>query len=84
MRNVHSALGVYDLIPSEGDQAARKRWFRHLVANREIPKGTVLRETMLEGKRGEEGVSPEYIELFVGRRTKRDLRENESISWQDV
>jgi N,N'-diacetyllegionaminate synthase len=84
MRDVHTSLGVHDLRPSAGDLQERKKWFRHLVANRPIPKGTKLTAEMMEAKRGEYGVSPEYMEFFVGRTTKRDLAENETLSWEDV
>lgn len=84
MRNVHAALGVEDLRPSEADLEGRKRAFRHLVAARDIPAGTTLTEDMLEAKRPEAGVSPEYLRLFVGRRTKRELTRNEGVSFDDV
>jgi N,N'-diacetyllegionaminate synthase len=84
MRGVQAALGEYDLKPSQGDLRERKRWFRHIVANQDIPKGTVLSEDILEGKRPENGISPEYLEFLVGRRTKRDLAYNEAISWKDI
>ena len=44
----------------------RKKWFRHIVANKDIPMGTKLTYDMLEGKRPETGLSPEYLELFIG------------------
>jgi sialic acid synthase SpsE len=84
MRHMQAALGVYDLVPSPNDLSERRKWFRHLVANREIPAGTRLTADMLEGKRNEAGVSPEYLDWFVGRVTKRTLRYNEAISWDDV
>lgn len=84
MREVQAALGVHDLRPSPGDLAARRGAFRRLVANRAIPKGSRLTLEMLEGKRPEEGVSPEHLERFVGRVVKRDLAENEPLRWEDV
>lgn len=84
IRDVQESLGDYDLKPSHGDLEERKRWFRHLVANKDIPTGTILEEEMLEAKRPEKGISPEHIHFFVGRRTKRDLSYNETISWDDV
>jgi sialic acid synthase SpsE len=84
MRNVQAALGTEDLRPSQGDLEERKKWFRHVVANQDIPKGTKLTAEMLEGKRPEKGISPEYTDLFVGRETRRDLRCNEALSWDDV
>jgi len=84
MRNVHGALGVYDLRPSQPDLKERRKWFRHLVVNRDIRKGTKLTADMLEGKRSEKGISPEYRDLFIGRGTKRSLKYNEALSWDDV
>jgi len=84
MRNVQNAQGLYGLYPSDGDLEQRRRWFRSLVANRDLKKGTVIDESMLEGKRPENGISPEYQDFFVGRTLKRDLKYNEQISWEDV
>ena len=84
MQNVQKALGVHDLIPSSADREGRKRWFRHLVANQDIPKGRQLTADILEGKRPGKGISPEYIDFFIGRETKRDLRYNEALLWEDV
>ena len=84
IRNVHGALGEYDLKPSKRDLESKKKWFRHLVANEFLPKGTVLIENMLEGKRPMSGVSPEYLDFFIGKVLKRDLEYNESISWDDI
>jgi len=84
MRNVQAALGVYDLRPSQADLEERKKWFRHIVANRDIPKGTTLTADILEGKRPESGISPQYMDLFIGRKAKRNLENNEALSWDDV
>ncbi len=82
--NVQDALGIYDLKPSKADLEERKKWFRHIVANRDIPKGTTLTAEMLEGKRPDNGISPEHLGHFIDRKTKRDLKYNEKIHWSDV
>lgn len=84
MRDLQSALGVYDIRPSPIDLQERKRWFRHLVANKDIPKGTRLVSEMLASKRPERGISPEFADFFIGKRTKRELRYNQALSWDDV
>jgi N,N'-diacetyllegionaminate synthase len=84
MRHLKSALGTFDLRPSPGDLSERQRWFRHLVANQDIPRGTILTAAMLEGKRPEKGISPEYLDLFVGRPLRRDLACNQALTWEDV
>lgn len=80
VREAQASLGVEDLIPSKEDLLERKKFFRHLVANQNIPKGAILTTEMLEGKRPESGVSPEQIDYFVGRKTKRDLKYNEMLT----
>ena len=84
VQDVHTSLGVLDLVPSAVDLAERPRWFRHLVPVRDLPRGTVLTEAMLEGKRPEGGVSPEYLPFFLGRKLRRDLKADEAIRWDDV
>lgn len=84
MRNVQDALGMYDLKPSQTDLDERKKWFRHIVANKDIPAGTVLSDEMLEGKRPENGISPEYLDFFIGKKLIRDLKYNEVIDWNDI
>jgi sialic acid synthase SpsE len=84
VRNIEMSLGYYDLLPSEGDRIEREKFFRRLVANRNIQKGTQLTKDMLEGKRPAEGISPEHIDFFIGRLTQRNLCENEPITWDAV
>ena len=84
IRDVQQALGVSDLRPSPADLGERWRSFRRLVAARDLEAGTRITADMLEAKRPEAGVSPEWLEFFVGRELKRDLRENEAIRWDDV
>lgn len=84
VRNIERAIGYSDLRPSEGDQIDRTKYFRHLVAKKDIPKGTVLTEDLLEGKRPLQGISPEHIDFFIGRLTTRNLKQNESITWNVV
>ena len=84
MREMQRALGVPDLRPSKADLAERRLWFRHLVVTCDLSAGTVLTEDMLEAKRPEEGISPEYLEFFIGRTLKRDIKQDEGIRWEDV
>lgn len=84
MHHVDSSLGSYDLRPSEEDLAARQQHFNRIVADQEIPKGATITADMVAGKRPADGVSPEYVDFFVGRTAKRSIEENEPVQWEDV
>ncbi len=84
LRQVQDGVGVPDLIPSQADQAERKKWFRHLAARTPIKKGTVLTEEHLIGMRPENGISPEYLGYFLGKPALKEIAENEGITWDHV
>lgn len=84
IRDTQTSLGEEALKPSTGDLIERKKSFRHLVANKTILKGTKLTSEMLEGKRGEYGISPEHVDLIIGRPVKKDLKYNEDLCWEDI
>ena len=84
IRNAQSSLGIKSLNPSDGDLQERKKAFRHLVVTSDLKKGTILSYDDLEGKRPENGLSPEYMDYFIGKELKRDLKYNDSIDWDDI
>ena len=84
MRDMKASLGKKVLKPSQNDRQERKKWFRHLVADRDMNEGELILYGDLGARRGEEGVSPEYEGFFVSRVVKRDIKKNEPIKWGDV
>lgn len=84
VRDAHASLGRNAIIPSDNDLEERKKWFRHLVADRDMRKGTILEKEHIEAKRGEFGISPEFEDIVLGRALRRDLQENETLSWKDI
>ncbi len=84
IRDVHKSLGVMDMIPSAGDLADRKKYFRHLVANANLEAGTVITPEMITAKRPEAGLSPEYMDVFIGRTLKQSMKENDSFDWDTI
>ena len=85
MHNIKAMLGEKAIIPSKEDLAARKKWFRRIVADTHIIRGETITRNMLEAKRGEtEGISPERIWDYVGRVATRDIKRNDTIHPSDV
>lgn len=57
---------------------------KSIVSSRELSKGTVLEESMLELKRPEGGISPSDFYKIIGRTLKNDIEEDAPIHWGDL
>jgi N-acetylneuraminate synthase/N,N'-diacetyllegionaminate synthase len=84
MREVKESLGNYEIKPSGKDLEERKKWFRRVVADQHIHIGETITRDMLECKRGETGISPEFVDHFLGKKSKREINKNESLTMEDV
>lgn len=82
VRETEAALGssIKRRTPAEAELYKKAR--RGLVAACEIPKGKRITSKMLEVKRPGYGISPVDMSKVVGRRARRDLREDEILTWE--
>lgn len=84
MRLLKQAVGEYGVFPSDGDLEQRKKWFRRLVADRNILKNNIIDSSMIASKRGEYGISPKYIYDFLGKKSRRDVDRNSDITYNCI
>lgn len=86
IRDVEAAMG--DGVkrgPSEEEAVemyAKAR--RSIVAAQAIPKGAVLERSMLTVKRPGYGIMPRFIDALAGRVAKRDIEEDEIVTWDMI
>jgi N-acetylneuraminate synthase/N,N'-diacetyllegionaminate synthase len=57
---------------------------RSIVASFDLKKGIILTEEMVECKRPGNGIQPGYIHMLIGRKLKRDIKQDELIMWEDI
>jgi N-acetylneuraminate synthase/N,N'-diacetyllegionaminate synthase len=57
---------------------------RSIHAKVDIPKGTKITRDMLIIKRPGYGIKPKFIDIVVGREAKKDIKEDEWITWEMV
>lgn len=72
------------LEPLASELEAIKHARRSLVAKVNIPKGGELSPDNIIAKRPGYGISPKYLERVLGRKTRRPLKEDELIQWEDL
>jgi len=84
IREAEASLGSHarDVLPEEKGAYLYGR--RKIVANVDMPEGTIITEDMIICKRSQEGLYPKFFDKLVGKKTKINIREDESITWDKV
>lgn len=78
---VETLLGDPDLGFSESESAARLNARRSIVSAVDIAKGETIDRGMLTFKRPGTGISPQEMDLVIGRVALRDIKEDSTLSW---
>ncbi len=69
--------------PLETEKTARSFARRSLVSTSKIPAGTIITEKLLIAKRPGTGISPKYLDMILGKKVKRAINEDQTITWDD-
>ncbi|MHA1239082.1 MAG: N-acetylneuraminate synthase family protein, partial [Candidatus Odinarchaeia archaeon] len=73
-------MGKYEKKPLECEVQSRKYARRSLVAKHSIKKNATITENDLVCKRPGTGIPPKFLSVVVGKKAKRDIREDEVIT----
>ena len=57
---------------------------RSIVAEKKIPKDTIITGDMLELKRPATGLNPRFLEIIIGRKAKKDIYKDKLIELSDL
>ena len=84
IRNTEKSLGspIKKHTPAEEEMYRLGR--RSLVAACKIPKGTRITRKMIEVKRPGYGIHPKMIDAVVGRIARKDIEEDDILTWEIV
>lgn len=83
-KQIQKAMGSKEriLLPQEYEQ--RKKMRRSLVAARDLQVGDILTEDDLYAKRPGTGLSPDKIDLLIGKKVVREIEKDNLILSEDV
>lgn len=84
IRNTEKLLGDGCKKPTPGERNIMQQVRRSILAACDLKAGTVLTPEMLCFKRPGNGIKPEFADILIGRRIKRDILKEEVISWDDI
>ena len=84
IRDVEKAIGDGIKKPTKEEEENKKVVRRSIMAKVDIPEGAVITEEMLVIKRPGTGIEPRHLDLVIGRRTKRNIKPGELITFAKV
>lgn len=84
IRKTEKLLGNGIKEPTEREKMIMQDVRRSIVASKDLKKGTIITEDSIEFKRPGNGLKPEFSELLMGRKLKRDIMEDEIITIDDI
>ena len=84
IRLTEKALGDGIKRPTFSEEKIKKVVRNILVANVDIPKGSIIKREMVTIKRPGIGIEPKYLDIVVGKMAKRDIKKDEVLKWGDL
>lgn len=77
-------IGREEKKPLDTELSARKYARRSIIAKVDIPKDIVITEDIVAFKRPGTGISPKFLEKVIGKKVKREIKEDAIIKWEDI
>ena len=81
---IDTVLGSEEKTVLECEAIPRREARRSLVLTRNMKAGETIKAEDLMPKRPGTGISPEYVEIVVGRKVVQDLEEDTILTWDMI
>ena len=84
IRAIEKALGSSIKKVNESELENHKLARRSIHAKIDIKKGMIIDESMLTVKRPALGIKPVFQDIIIGRSAKKDIKQDQWITWDMV
>lgn len=84
IRQAEKILGSAIKKPAESEKKIMKIARKSIVAKRDILKGEKITGSMLIIKRPGIGIEPKYLNKVINKKTKKEVKKDQLISWKDI
>ncbi len=81
IRNIEKAMGDGIKRPNNSEKEIQKVVRRRLAATRHMESGEVVREKDIAIKRVSEGLLPEFFEIIVGKKLRKEIEKDNGFTW---
>lgn len=84
IRFIEKAIGSQEINPSKDEKKMRKTVRRSIVASNNLKKGQKIISSDIELKRPGTGIPPKFINMVIGKKTKKNIKKGELITFQKL
>lgn len=84
IRKIEIALGSFDKFPSQAEKSNIVGMKRSLLYKHDIKKDKILEYSDFSFKRPYDGLSPNEIDYFIGKKLKKDVIKDDKASYNDL
>lgn len=84
IRETEASLGSSRKYMPKSEENLFKLARRSIIARKKIPKGKIIQKSDLIIKRPGYGIAPKFIDIVVGRTAKKDIDEDDIITWEMI
>lgn len=84
VRHVESALGNGLKVPTKSEMSTREVARKSIVLKKDLLKGDIIIAEDFALKRPGTGIAPKYLDDFIGKKMRHDMKKESLISWEDV
>jgi N-acetylneuraminate synthase len=84
IRKLESALGSSKkfVVEEESETVFVQR--RGLYINKDLSKGSIIKETDIDVLRPALGIYPKYKDIVIGKTLKQDIKKNNPLYWDNL
>jgi len=84
IRLAEQALGDGIKKPTAAEREIRDQARRFITAKTQIRAATTISRDMVKIVRSNPAIEPKFLDLIIGRTTRRAIAKDQGITWQDV
>ncbi len=84
IRFIEKSIGSPKITPNKEEMKMRKLVRRSIVASKDLEKGKKISLLDVELKRPGTGIPPKFINMVVGKKTKKNIKKGELITFQKL
>jgi len=83
-KNIFKALGSFRRVVSEAEEEKKVKFRRSIVVTKDLKRDHILTAEDLTSKRPGTGISPDYMDMVIGKELISDIQQDSLLKWSNI